>query len=397
MRDICLITEELAPVKYGGIGEWSRAIATELSLIPGNRVTVFLKKHPQLRTYVKTTTLSYPIVSMTGWKWTKYRKYYIYFHIKKFVRQHPGAIIIATKWSLAEKLSTLKSKYNCHLFTIAHGKEVTRLYHSSDKRRLKMEQTYQASDGVIAVSEFTKNHILALCKNPLPNLTVLNNGADIRQLKPLEPPAVARLRLRYAINDSTFVLITLARVIPRKGHDIVIEAISRIIEKHPDILYLIVGNGSEKWIGHLKTLTADKNLSNHVRFLGPVNNDERTGLLNLSDCFIMVCHAKQDVGDSEGFGISFLEANACQIPVIGSDTGGVPEAIAHNQSGLLVPPDDINATAAVIEKLLCNPQYRKNLGLYGRLRVENEFAWPIIAKRLWQIIVSTSALPETSE
>ena len=77
----------------------------------------------------------------------------------------------------------------------------------------------------------------------------------------------------------------------------------------------------------------------------------------------------------EGFGIVFLEANACGTPVVGADTGGIPDAIDHEQTGLLVPPDDAAALARALSGLLADPDRAEAMGAAGRKRVEESFNW----------------------
>ena len=96
--------------------------------------------------------------------------------------------------------------------------------------------------------------------------------------------------------------------------------------------------------------------------------------------------------DVEGFGMVFLEANACGRPVVASRSGGVPEAVAEGESGLLVPPDDPAATAAAIVRILADPALAARLAERGRARAEARFAWPLQAARLGRIMEEVIAL-----
>lgn len=86
--------------------------------------------------------------------------------------------------------------------------------------------------------------------------------------------------------------------------------------------------------------------------------------------------------DSEGFGITFLEANACQTPVIGSNSGGIPDAINNGVSGFIIPPDQPFVLADKILKLFRNPELSVKMGKQGRERIKQNFTWEIITEKL---------------
>ncbi|MFC1481999.1 glycosyltransferase [Candidatus Neomarinimicrobiota bacterium] len=101
-------------------------------------------------------------------------------------------------------------------------------------------------------------------------------------------------------------------------------------------------------------------------------------------------------GDSEGFGITSLDADACGKPVIGSNYGGIPDAVAHNVSGMLVEPDSVEQTAEAIVNLLSQDDLRKQLGRHGRKRVEDQFTWDHVASKIYDITNLSSADIEQS-
>ena len=94
----------------------------------------------------------------------------------------------------------------------------------------------------------------------------------------------------------------------------------------------------------------------------------------------------KEKGDTEGFGITYLEANACGKPVIGGDSGGVGDAIADGESGYLVDPLDAEGIAAKLLYLLKHAEEAERMGRYGRKRVEEAFTWDAIAVRLLDAI-----------
>mgnify|MGYP005729072661 FL=1 len=101
----------------------------------------------------------------------------------------------------------------------------------------------------------------------------------------------------------------------------------------------------------------------------------------------MVSRTYNDIGDSEGFGITFLEANACGCPVIGSTEGGIPDAVENNKNGLLVPADDIKSLTKAIEKFLEDQSFRRKIIDQGIERVNNDFTWEKLTIKMVKYLI----------
>jgi phosphatidylinositol alpha-1,6-mannosyltransferase len=162
-----------------------------------------------------------------------------------------------------------------------------------------------------------------------------------------------------------------SRLVKRKGIDTVLKALPEVLEVVPNVQYVVIGDGPE--IANCKLLIVNCKLEHHVQFLGQLSDEERTVWYKRADVFVLV--PRRIKGDVEGFGTVYLEANSFGLPVIGSRTGGVPEAVKHGESGLLVEPDDPKETAQAIIKLLTNKQLASKLGRQGKERVISEFQW----------------------
>ncbi|MFX0106325.1 MAG: glycosyltransferase family 4 protein [Candidatus Hodarchaeota archaeon] len=181
------------------------------------------------------------------------------------------------------------------------------------------------------------------------------------------------LRQELNIPKDKFILLSVGRHVPRKNFDLVIRAIHHIKQQKPDIKikYYLIGSGPET--PHLRELTKELYLEDEVQFLGFVDKNTRNKYYKISDVFTMPSTIKRE--SIEGFGIVFLEANYYKIPVIGTLSGGIIEAIIDGKTGFLIKPNDINE---LIEKILYfyeNPEKRKKIGNQGYERVINEFNW----------------------
>ncbi|MGC8669517.1 MAG: glycosyltransferase family 4 protein [Chthonomonadales bacterium] len=177
------------------------------------------------------------------------------------------------------------------------------------------------------------------------------------------------------------VLLTVARLMRRKGHDRVLEAMPAILRRFPETRYVIAGTGGEE--RRLRKIAIEKGVDHSVIFLGRVPEEQIVGLYQSADVFV---HPNRELpnGDVEGFGIVFLEANACGVPVIGGNSGGTPDAIRHGVTGYLVDPNDVNEIADRILTLLGDAALRARMGEAGR-EWAKQFTWEAAAKTVWDL------------
>jgi phosphatidyl-myo-inositol dimannoside synthase len=125
-----------------------------------------------------------------------------------------------------------------------------------------------------------------------------------------------------------------------------------------------------------------------VIFAGQVPAADLPEIYALSDVFVMPSRAPAEANDVEGFGMVFLEANACAKPVIGGRSGGIPDAVMDGVTGLLVNPHDSEEIAAALTRLLTDTDLASRLGQQGRLRVVRDFAWARAADQVQRVLDS---------
>ena len=155
-----------------------------------------------------------------------------------------------------------------------------------------------------------------------------------------------------------------------------------VIKNNQNVVYLIVGGGLD--FGRLSKIIDENKLSQFVYIISNVDDQSLAAYYQLCDIFVMP--AKQIDWDFEGFGIVYLEANSFGKPVIGAKSGGVPEAIIDNQTGLLVEPDNVDQLVEKINQLLTQNDLAKQLGLQGMQRVINDFDWQKIVDKIKLIL-----------
>jgi len=240
------------------------------------------------------------------------------------------------------------------------------------------------AEHIVANSRFTRDEFVAF-GIPVNKFSVITPGVDTMRFAPAEKDNV--LVDRYQL-DGKFVLLTVARLDERKGHDRVIEAVAGLSDNCPHLVYLIVGKGREE--PRLRELCRKLNISAKVIFCGYVPDAELPAYYNLADVFILMNRQTTSdarlEGDYEGFGIVFLEAAACRKPVIAGNFGGIADAVADLQTGFIIDSNDVSAIQATILRFTTAPELCSKMGSAGRERTMNGFDWRQISERLRKIL-----------
>ena len=180
------------------------------------------------------------------------------------------------------------------------------------------------------------------------------------------------------------VLLTVARLVHRKGIDTVFHALPPLLDRSPDLQYWIVGNGPAR--ASLEQQAQELGVLQAVRFMAEVSDSELPDTYRRATVFVMPSRADYHAGSVEGFGIVYLEASASGLPVVAARSRGAAEAVLENETGLLVPPDDPPALAEALLRLLDDPEMRQRMGRAGRRWIEREMNWDRVGRQFLSII-----------
>ena len=154
------------------------------------------------------------------------------------------------------------------------------------------------------------------------------------------------------------VLLTVTRLVPRKGVDKVLEALPAIAAQFPGVLYLVVGEGPQRM--ELEEMAHTLGIAPRVIFAGAVPHAATRDFYNASQ--LVLLPNREDAGEADGLPLVFLEANACAKPVIGGKAGGTAEIVRDGENGLLVDGRDSSAIAQAVSGLLADEARRKKMG-----------------------------------
>jgi glycosyltransferase involved in cell wall biosynthesis len=287
--------------------------------------------------------------------------------------------IYADSWKSIEYLKNT----NVPIFVLAHGTEIQKNINSLDfYKKLKQKRilsSYNKSEKIIANSNYTKDLIKDTLEIDTNNIYIIHPGIDIYE-RFIQKNTI--LKIKNIINNSHPVILTLARLELRKGHKLVLDALSVLKRKYPNLLYIIAGDGPfkkeiEKYATMLK-------INDNIRFLGWITEPEKSVLLKSSNLFIMTPHLdKQSV---EGFGMSFIDAAFHGLATIGTDSGGISDAILDGKTGLIARASDVSDITAKIDELLSNHKKRIALGKAGQRNAMEKFQWENKVKEYLNLI-----------
>lgn len=290
----------------------------------------------------------------------------------------PNLIVVGSLWYGNVGL-LLKRYLRVPMLLYAHGTELLRL---DSYRWNKPRRVIEEADMILPNSRYTRGLLLGLGVDPS-KIEIIHHAADPSVFFPLPESRIAALKKRYGLDDLRIIL-TVANLQRHKGQDMVIKALPAIRNKFPNAVYCVVGKGRDD--GYLRALAGDVGVGGSVRFFSNLKSrDELRDFYNMSDVFIMPSRMIPERKDVEGFGIAYLEANACGKPVIGGRSGGVPDAVEEGVTGLLVSPENADEIAEGVVKILGNPELGRRLGEKGRERVIRELNWKNRAERLREV------------
>lgn len=279
---------------------------------------------------------------------------------------HPE-ILVGTGLSGVEVAAAVGWLRHLPAVAVAHGSEF-----GAGARRYPWvsRQGFERMAAVVAVSHFTRGVLTQAGIHPR-RLEVIPNAADPQRYRLLSPPDCQSFRQATGLGGGP-LLLTVGQVSERKGQEVVIRALPAILQRIPQVHYLMIGLPTLQ--APLTHLAQRLKVQHHVHFLGVVSDSDLTRWLNSADLFVMTSRTTAK-GDCEGFGIAVVEAALCGKPAVVSDQSGLVEAIQPDVTGLAVPADDAQATAVAIISLLSDPQRRMAMGHAALARARREQTW----------------------
>lgn len=218
-----------------------------------------------------------------------------------------------------------------------------------------------------------------------PPVATIDLGTDPVQFHPARDSGM--LRRRWGLGEA-HLLLTVARLVPHKGQDVVLRALARLAADVPDLRYLIVGRGPDE--PRLRALAAELGVLERVIFAGALPDAEIAEAYATSTLYAGLSRVEREL-DAEGFGISFVEAGSSGTASVAGATGGVPSAVRDGETGVLVDPTDVDAVTGAIRELLVHGARRLAMGAAARAAVESHYNWDRVARETRELAAAAVA------
>jgi phosphatidylinositol alpha-1,6-mannosyltransferase len=269
---------------------------------------------------------------------------------------------------------------------LLHGGDILILQHQVHQSVLKRRTAkalLSSAAVLVANSQWTRDHCLTLLgeldlEPPPGQVQVVPLGADHLFFRPgLDTREV---RARYGLTQGRW-LLSVARLTRHKGIDIALRALALLSHDYPDLRYAVVGTGEEHEA--LETEARALGIGDRTRFLTNVPDRDLPALYNCGEIYLGVSRLMEQ--RVEGFGISLVEASACALPVVAGRSGGIPEAVRDQETGLLVDAERPEAVRDALARLLNDAGMRSRLGSAGRRAVEEFYNWDRVTADLRRI------------
>lgn len=359
-----LVTNDFPP-KLGGIQSYLYELASRLD--PG-RLVVFAPRAPGAEAF--DARQPFPVVRHSGMLLPSpaVRRT----AARLLEEHHCTTVWFGAAAPLGLLAAPLRAAGARRILASTHGHEVG--WSMLPGARSVLREVGERSDVVTYVSRYARARTAAAF-GPRASMEYLAPAVDTRAFAP-DRRAGRRIRERLGLGRRPVVLL-LSRLVPRKGADRLIAAMPRIREWYPDAVLVLAGSGRDE--ARLRGLAEH---TDGVLFAGAVPDAELADWHNMADVFAMPCRTRGFGLDVEGFGLVFLEAAACGVPVIAGGSGGAPESIQDGVTGYRVSGKDTRVVAEAVVRALGRPE----LGSAGRARVSRDWSWARRAERLAELL-----------
>ena len=236
-------------------------------------------------------------------------------------------------------------------------------------------------DVLTYLGEFTRKAISkALSARAQSAMVKIAPGIDVEHFIPTD---ASPLRESLGLTDKK-VIVSVGRLVHRKGQDHLIEAMPEILKNVPRAHLLLVGEGPYR--EHLQNLVHQLKLESSVTFIGRIQYQDLPMYICVGDIFAMPSRSRLMGLEVEGLGIVYLEASSCGLPVLAGDSGGAPDAVIQNETGLVVSGTDNKEIASAAVALLTNLEASQKMGTVGRQWIVDNWRWEIWSKAFEELL-----------
>ena len=374
-RKILLVTNDLGP-RSGGIETFILGLLEKLD---GSEIAIYTSAQPGDQAFDLKLREKFGVVIYRDRSKVLLPSPRVIRSIKRVMRIHKSQTIwFGAAAPLAFMAPNLRKAGAKRIIALTHGHEVW--WAKLPIFNLALRRIGNSVDVITYLGDFTRRGISK----------AIGQKAELIQLAPgistdfFTPGTKSQTLLnKYQIQDRP-TLVCVGRLVHRKGQDKLIEAMPAIRRAVPNALLLIIGTGPRE--KYLRNLVAKLKLDDAVKLLGRITYDQLPEHIRLGDVFVGPSRSRLFGLEVEGLGIVYLEASSCGLPVIAGDSGGAPDAVQSEKTGLIVDGTDPAQIASACIKLLENPELAINYGKNGRTWALSDWNWDLWGSKFAQIL-----------
>jgi phosphatidylinositol alpha-1,6-mannosyltransferase len=266
-----------------------------------------------------------------------------------------------------------------HIVALTHGHEVW--WSKVWPFTILMKAISRHVNHLTYLGEYTRSAITkSITGQAAASMVKIAPGIDTDHFSPQD---ASELRRERGLTNKK-VIVSVGRLVHRKGQDVLIEAMPAIIKEVPEAHLLMIGEGPYR--GYLENRVKVLGIQERVTFIGRIQYAELPRYICLGDIFVMPSRSRLAGLEVEGLGIVYLEASACGLPVIAGNSGGAPDAVLEGKTGLVVEGTNKSDVASAAIELLLDADRSKAMGVAGRQWIIQEWRWDIWSARFAELL-----------
>ncbi len=266
-----------------------------------------------------------------------------------------------------------------HIVALTHGHEVW--WSKVWPFTIAMKFISRHVNHLTYLGEYTRSAVTgSITDQAAASMVKIAPGIDTDHFSPQD---ASELRRELGLTDKK-VIVSVGRLVHRKGQDVLIEAMPTIIKEVPEAHILMIGEGPYR--SYLETRVKTLGLQERVTFIGRIQYADLPRYICVGEIFVMPSRSRFAGLEVEGLGIVYLEASACGLPVIAGNSGGAPDAVLAGKTGLVVEGTSMKAVASAVVGLLLDPKRSQAMGLAGREWIVQEWRWDIWSSRFAELL-----------
>ena len=377
-KKILLVTNDFGP-RAGGIETFVIGL---LERIKGHEVTVFTSQQDDTSVYDQKWLDKFGVrvirdqskILLPSWRVTRAAK-------KIVAAKNIDVVVFGAAAPLALMSPSLRKSGVKKIIALTHGHEVW--WAKIFPFNFAIKRIGKNVDHLTYLGEFTRQAISKpLTRKSATDMVKIAPGIDTAHFIP-QPDAMQK-RKELGLQDKK-IIISVGRLVHRKGQDNLIQAMPAVLKKIPNAHLLLVGEGPYR--KHLEKLVMKSSLEQNVTFAGRIMYDKLPSYLSAADLFAMPSRSRFFGLEVEGLGIVYLEASACGIPVVAGNSGGAPDAVLEGVTGLCVDGTNIEQITAAIVEICSDAERASHMGAAGRNWIVNQWRWDIWSKEFNALLV----------